>query len=67
LVTYDLRSIPILLKLWADSERTHAGVIFVDNKTIPASEIGALIKALRKHRQDSAKWNWTNRVCFLRR
>lgn len=34
LVTYDRRTIPPLLKTWAEEGRQHAGVIFVDEKTI---------------------------------
>jgi hypothetical protein len=30
LVTYDRRTIPPLLKTWAEAGRTHGGVIFVD-------------------------------------
>jgi hypothetical protein len=67
LVTYDLRTIPPLLKVWAESGRNHGGVIFVDQKTIPPSDIGALIRSLQMLYKESAKWNWTNRICFLRR
>ncbi len=67
LVTYDLHTIPILLKHWAGLERNHAGVIFVDNKTIPTFDIGSLIQALQKLHQASGKWDWTNRTLFLRR
>jgi hypothetical protein len=34
LVTYDGRTIPPLLKTWAEEERTHGGMVFVDEKTI---------------------------------
>ena len=34
LVTYNRRTIPHLLKTWAEEERTHSGVVFVDEKTI---------------------------------
>jgi len=40
LVTYDRRTIPPLLKLWAEEERRHGGVIFVDEKTISPSDFG---------------------------
>src|SRR5258708_36441209 len=46
LVTYDRRTIPPLLKLWAEEERSHGGVIFVDEKTISPSDIGGLVRAL---------------------
>jgi Domain of unknown function (DUF5615) len=67
LVTYDRKTIPPLLKMWAEAGRDHGGVIFVDDKTIPASNFGGLIRALQKLFQESAKWDWKNRICFLRR
>jgi len=67
LVTYDKRTIPPLLKMWAEANYAHGGVIFVDEKTIPSSDIGGLIHALHRIFQESLKWSWTNRICFLRR
>ena len=40
LVTYDRRTIPLLLKTWAEEGRKHGGVIFVDEKTISPADIG---------------------------
>jgi hypothetical protein len=67
LVTYDRRTIPPLLKAWAEEERKHGGVIFVDEKTISPWHTGGLIRALSNLSKKTAKWGWTNRVCFLRR
>jgi hypothetical protein len=67
LVTYDRRTIPPLLKAWAEEGRRHGGVIFVDEKTISPSDTGGLIGALSELSRKTAKWDWTNRVCFLRR
>ena len=67
LVTYDRKTIPPLLKMWAEAGHDHGGVIFVDEKTIPPSDFGGLIRALQRLFHDSAKSDWTNRVCFLRR
>lgn len=67
LVTYDRRSIPPLLKRWAEEGRNHAGVIFVDEKTISPADIGALVRALTDLFQHARRWDWVNRVCFLRR
>jgi len=67
LVTYDRKTIPPLLKIWAESGHAHGGMIFVDEKTIPPSDFGGLIRALQKLFHDAANWDWTNRVCFLRR
>ena len=49
LVTYDRRTIPPLLKAWAEEERTHGGVVFVDERTIsPADSWTSLSTALRR-------------------
>jgi len=67
LVTYDRRTIPLLLKTWAEEERKHGGVIFVDEKTISPTDTGGLVRALINLSRATAKWDWSNRVCFLRR
>lgn len=66
-VTYDRRTIPPLLKAWAEEGRSHAGVIFVDEKSIPPSEIGMLVRSLLVLWDQTREWNWTDRVCFLQR
>jgi hypothetical protein len=67
LVTYDRRTIPPLLKNWAEAGLQHGGVIFIDEKTIPPADIGGLVRALRELLRETRTWNWTNRVSFLRR
>jgi hypothetical protein len=67
LVTYDRRTIPPLLKAWGEEGQKHGGVIFVDEKTIPPADVGALVQALSNLFRKAAKWEWTNRICFLRR
>lgn len=67
LVTYDRRTIPPLLKAWGEEGRSHGGVIFVDDKTIPPSDTGSLVRTLGKLWHKAARWDWTDRVCFLRR
>ena len=67
LVTYDRRTIPPLLKTWAEEERTHGGVVFVDEKTISPADIGGLVWALTRLARETGNWDWTNRICFLRR
>ncbi|HWF66613.1 MAG TPA: DUF5615 family PIN-like protein [Acidobacteriaceae bacterium] len=66
-VTYDRRTIPPLLKRWAEEARPHAGVIFVDEKTISPADIGGLVKALSGLVKETRIWNWTDRIVFLRR
>jgi hypothetical protein len=67
LVTYDLKTIPPLLKAWLESGRNHGGVIFVDNKTISSSDRGGLIRALQQLAREAGQTDWKNNVCFLRR
>ena len=65
LVTYDRRTIPPLLKAWAEADRHHGGVVFVDEKTIRTFDISGLARALRVLWHEAAKWDWTNRIYFL--
>jgi hypothetical protein len=67
LVTYDRKTIPPLLKIWGEVGHDHAGVIFIDDKTIPSSDFGGLVKALQNLIQETNGWDWKNRICFLRR
>ena len=67
LVTYDRRTIPRLLKTWAEEGRKHGGVIFVDEKTISPADIGGLVWALIHLFKETGRWDWTDRVYFLRR
>ena len=67
LVTYDRRTIPPLLKTWAEEERTQSGVVFVDEKTISPADIGGLVWALTRLAKETGNWDRTNRICFLRR
>jgi Domain of unknown function (DUF5615) len=67
LVTYDRRTISPLLKTWAETDRDHGGVVFIDEKTIPPSDIGGLARSLRQLHQETVGWDWRNRIVFLRR
>jgi hypothetical protein len=67
LVTYDRRTIPPFLKAWAEEQRDHGGVIFIDEKTISPADIGGQVRALASLARDASKWDWRNRVCFLER
>jgi hypothetical protein len=67
LVTYDRRTIPPLLKTWAEEGRKHGGVIFVDEKIISPADIGGLVWALLNLFKETRRWDWTDRVYFLRR
>jgi uncharacterized NAD(P)/FAD-binding protein YdhS len=67
LVTYDRRTIPLLLKTWAEEGRNHEGVIFIDDKTISPADFASLVRALFQLYKEAGTWDWTDRVAFLRR
>lgn len=67
LVTYDRRTIPPLLKCWAEEGRPHGGVIFVDEKTIPPSDIGGMVRDIGRLARETGTWDWTDRIYFLRK
>lgn len=66
LVSYDCRTLPPLLKQWAETAQHHRGVILVDEKTISPRAVGALIRALRALSAESGDEPWDDRVIFLR-
>jgi hypothetical protein len=66
LITYDRRTIPPLLKAWAEEDRPHGGVIFVDEKTISPADIGGLVLALARLAKERRNRDWTNCIAFLR-
>jgi hypothetical protein len=67
LVTYDRRTIPPLLKIWAEEGRSQSGVIFVDEKTVSPADIGGLVRALTELSSEARNLDWTDLVYFLRR
>jgi predicted nuclease of predicted toxin-antitoxin system len=65
LVTYDQRTIPPLLaELYADGEN-HAGVVFIDDQTIPSNDFGALTRALILMWERFGAEDWLDRIRFL--
>ena len=66
LVTYDCRTIPLLLRDLAETEQHHAGVVLVDERTVPPDDIGGLLRSLRALAADSSGEDWRDRVVYLR-
>jgi predicted nuclease of predicted toxin-antitoxin system len=66
-VTYDLRTIPLLLKVWAEQGQAHGGVILIDERSIAQNDIGGLIRALTRLLVASADARWRNRIVYLTR
>jgi len=67
LVTYDLRTIPPLLKRWAEQGKSHSGVILVDERSIAQNDIGALMRALSRLATSLGSTPWEDRIVFLSR
>lgn len=65
LVTYDLRTIPGLLRSWAELEMPHSGVIFVRRRMIAENDFGGLVSALVELWRVARNVGWRNRVAFL--
>jgi len=66
LVTYDLKTIPPVLVEWGALGRAHAGVIFVDDRTIAPADFGALARALLFCWESQGAWEWADRIVYLR-
>ena len=64
-VTFDLRTIPDLLRHWAAEERPHSGVIFVDDKTFRPNS-PAFASALAALATEYRSTGMLNIVRFLR-
>lgn len=65
LVSYDRRTIPTLLVEMGESGSSHAGVIFVDERTIVPSDFGGLVRALSVHWDRYGHGDWTDRIDYL--
>ena len=66
LVTYDRVSIPPLLTEWGITGEEHAGVIFIDERTIAQADLGGQVLALIAHWDQTHEWEWRNVIAFLR-
>lgn len=65
LVTYDLRTIPPLLVEWGKMNKNHAGIIFIDHKSIPSNNFGVLVRSLIWLFDQNYNLDWKNRLIFL--
>jgi hypothetical protein len=62
-----VRTIPTLLRRWADEQKPHAGIIFRDSKTVPPNRPGAVAEALRRLIEELSGSDMTTVVRYLRR
>lgn len=65
LVTYDLKTIPEEIASLSSKSISHAGVVFVDDRTIGNNDFGTLTRALILLFDRFGEDDWTNRVMFL--
>ena len=66
LVTYDEKTIPNILRAWGVEGRSHAGIIFVKNRTIRQQDFGGQIRALRALVEAHGEELWADRTMYLR-
>jgi hypothetical protein len=67
LVTYDIHTIPDLLRERAERGRSHGGVVYVNDRTIRQGDFGGQIRALRALVEERGGEDWTDVVGHLRR
>jgi len=65
LLSFDLKTIPPLLRAWGERGIDHGGVIFVDNKSFAQNDTGGISKALVDLWELQGKLDWKNRCFFL--
>jgi predicted nuclease of predicted toxin-antitoxin system len=66
LVTYDQKTIVPVLVQGGQLGKDHAGVIFLDERSIPNNNFGAQVRGLIALWDASHTEDWKNRVDFLR-
>jgi hypothetical protein len=65
LVTYDQRTIPTIIDRLIENGLSHAGIIYVDERTIANGNIGQLVKALIELWSSEGSLNWHDRIYQL--
>jgi predicted nuclease of predicted toxin-antitoxin system len=66
LVTYDLATIPDLLRRWMAEDRPHSGVVFADENTVKPNAPGEVASAIASLAKDIGNADTTNLVRHLR-
>jgi hypothetical protein len=65
-VTFDQRTIPDLLRIWAAEQRAHSGLIFGDKNTVRPDNPGAVAAAIGRLASELGHADTTNLIRFLR-
>jgi len=66
LVTYDLRTIVPLISQWMTEWNEHAGVVFIDDRTIVQEDVGGQVLALLELWDAGHDENWASAVTYAR-
>jgi hypothetical protein len=65
-VTYDMATIPDLLRRWMAEDRPHSGVIFGDENTVRPNAPAEVARAIASLAKDLGEADTTNLVRYLR-
>jgi hypothetical protein len=65
-VTYDQRTFVPLVIQWMEEGRDHAGVVFIDERSILQEDIGGQVRALIALWDTAHSEDWTNMVFYLK-
>ena len=65
-ITYDLATIPDLLRRWMAEDRPHSGIVFADENTVKPNAPGEVASAIASLAKDIGNADTTNLVRFLR-
>jgi hypothetical protein len=65
-ITYDMATIPDLLRRWIAKERSHSGLFFADENTIKPNHPAELASAVAALVEEIGKTDTTNLIRFLR-
>jgi hypothetical protein len=65
LITYDQKTIPPILSQWGQTNINHAGVIFIDYRSIPPNNFGKLVRAIIWLWNTQNRENWQNRIVYI--
>lgn len=65
LITYDQKTIPPILSKWGQANINHAGIIFIDYRSIPPNNFGRLVRAIIWLWDTQNRENWQNRIVSL--
>ena len=66
-VTYDVHTVPSLLRRWLEDGVDHTGVVLISAKTVPPNDVGTLVHTLLQLCQALQDRPWANRIVFLTR